>query len=164
MVVGFSRFYLAATLSIDLDYSPQERLLPIRQVLCTTKTISCTTSANLKVFFSITTITWSNKTHMKGIPLMHFSSSTIRVECVSARWHSCLWPRCWIKNTMTPTRFELIFPPWKGGVLTDWTMVPSGRDRNWTYDVYHEGTDLQSAATQPTVTSHPKLPWQDSNL
>lgn len=51
MVIGFSRFYLAATLRIDLDYSPQERLLPIRQVLYTTKNNKLHHIHSLESFF-----------------------------------------------------------------------------------------------------------------
>ena len=35
-------------------------------------------------------------------------------------------------------------------------MLNHGKDRNWTYNVYHEGTDLQSAVTPPIVTAFPE--------
>ena len=81
-------------------------------------------------------------------------------------WGKCLYPQqilyfinIYEKNaryykvssvlSMTRTRFELVLPPWKGGVLTTWPTGRGGEGGIWTLAPVTRPTPLAGAPLQP---------------
>ena len=73
-----------------------------------------------------------------------FKEATTRFELVIRVLQTHALPLGYVA-TMTPTRFELVLPPWKGDVLTTWPWglalswsylidKTSSPSRTWTYD------------------------------